>query len=210
MVGDPVGSKEEIGRAFSSTAQSNALAKCEIHLFTPTVHVSFASHPAHRRRVDVSITTHDQLVYTRISRVRVVFARSARLVAPLGIPCQEQTSETEASSQRIMHAISRLQAERWQGGRQKSTPPRERATGEDADAASPVRLSSRLHQVVHAVPQTRRTCSLRTPALSNAPTLRTLTQNALSHATMTRWLVVPSAMHSAQGGGRGGRQGVEG
>ena len=54
-----------------------------------TIHSrAFALHPAHRSRADGSITTHEQLVYTRMSRVRAVFARSARLVAPLGIPCR--------------------------------------------------------------------------------------------------------------------------
>ena len=40
------------------------------------------------KEVDGSMTTHEQLVYTKISRVRAVSARSVRLVAPLGTPCQ--------------------------------------------------------------------------------------------------------------------------
>merc|ERR1712086_129447 len=54
-----------------------------------TIHSrAFASHPAPRSRVDGSIATHEQLGYTKISRVRAVSARSVRLVAPLGTPCQ--------------------------------------------------------------------------------------------------------------------------
>ena len=54
-----------------------------------TIHSrTFATHPAHGSRVDGNITTHEQLGYTKISRVRAVSARSVRLVAPLGTPCQ--------------------------------------------------------------------------------------------------------------------------
>ena len=65
-----------------------------------TIHSrAFATHPAHGSRVDGNITTHEQLGYTKISRVRAVSARSVRLVAPLGTSrnSSDESSDDESS-----------------------------------------------------------------------------------------------------------------